>query len=48
MGEAGGTVSPRDFPPGNFWRLIRKMEARKKGKKKVEENEEKLKTEGGE
>ena len=24
---------PRDFPPGNFWRLIGKNEARKKGKK---------------
>ena len=35
-------MPPRDFPPGNFWRLIGKNEARKKGKKmgNVEENEE--------
>ena len=35
----------RDFPPGNFWRLIGKNEAKKKGKKmeNVEENEEKWK-----
>ena len=26
-------MPPRDFPGGNFWLLIRKIEARKKGKK---------------
>ena len=47
----GGSVveCPRDFPPGNFWRLIGKNVARRKGKKmeKVEENKEKGKREGG-
>ena len=45
-GEGGG--GQRDFPPGNFWRLIGKNEARKKVKKNrnVEENEQKWKKEG--
>ena len=29
----GGQGAPRDFPPGNFWQLIGKNEAMKKGKK---------------
>ena len=49
-----GKSAPRDFPLGNFWRLIRKNEAKKKGKKSKihkkmrkngegkEENEEKI------
>ena len=39
----------RDFPPGKFWRLIGKNQARKKGNKieNVEENEEKRKREAG-
>ena len=43
MGEQ--STPPRDFPAGNFWRLIGQNEARKKGKKvgNVEENEEKWK-----
>ena len=41
----GGCADPRDFPPGNFWRLIGKNEAREKGKNmgNVEENEENIK-----
>ena len=44
----GGTVPPRDFPVGNFCRLICKNEARKTGQKmvNVEESEEKGKREG--
>ena len=44
----GGTLPPRDIPPGNFWQLIGENEARKKGKKmwNVEENEEKWIKEG--
>ena len=40
----GGQTVPRDFPQGNFWRLIGKKEGRKKGKKmeNVEEIEEKI------
>ena len=43
-----GQSSPRDFPPGNFWRLIGKNEAGKKGKKmgNVEESEGKWEKEG--
>ena len=40
-GERGrGQSAPRDFPTGNFLRLIGKNEARKNGKKmgNVEEN----------
>ena len=45
MGGGGGRVPPREFPPGNFWQLIGKNEARKRREKKgkmenVEENEE--------
>ena len=29
----GAECPPRDFPPGNFWRLIGKDEARKKRNK---------------
>ena len=45
----GGLNTPRDFKPGNFWPLIWKNGARKKGQKmgNVEENEEKWKQEGG-
>ena len=35
-GGGRGQSAPRDFPPGNFWRLIGKNKARKKGKKKWE------------
>ena len=40
---------PRDFPPGFFWQIIGKTEARKKGKKrwkvlrKMRKNEKKKK-----
>ena len=42
-GGGQGALPPRDFPPGNFCRLIGKNEARKQGKKmgNVKENEEK-------
>ena len=26
-------MPPRDFPPGNFWQVVGKNEARKRGKK---------------
>ena len=42
----GGRVPARDFPPGNFWRLIGKRVARKKDTK-MENVEKKGKIEKG-
>ena len=48
-GGGGGQSAPRDFPTGNFWRLIGKNKAGKKREKirkngkGMEENWEKLK-----
>ena len=45
LGPVAEQAGDRDFPLGNFWRLIGENEARKEVKKmeNVEENEEKWK-----